>query len=245
MSFDPRGRYFAVGCRDKSLSLFDTSTFVKVKEFHVAGWVTSISWAPPRIAGNYTFSNGEVIAFRSDNRCISILDLTPTSLTNIRLSSQHGQESSISWSLNGTLVARAVGSMLIISDALDRYRDVMSIEVTGLVTQVRFCPVKNKENQLIAIDDSGVLTILQVSFQPNGDLATDMMRSVMIAPGLKALAWSNDGQMIATGGRDKILYLYQSENLQLQVEPMKLEGRIWDIDFIPERTKQSQLFFSE
>jgi len=60
ISFDPLGRYIAVGCRDKSLTLFDTTTFIPVKKIHTPGWVTSISWGQMD-------KQRDILAVRSEN----------------------------------------------------------------------------------------------------------------------------------------------------------------------------------
>jgi WD40 repeat protein len=37
---DPLNRFLVVGCRDKSITVFDTSTFFPIKRFETPGWVT-------------------------------------------------------------------------------------------------------------------------------------------------------------------------------------------------------------
>jgi WD40 repeat protein len=211
--------------------LFDTSTYVAVKSFHATSWVTSISWEPTLSCNNH---GRDLVAVRTDNTCISVLDLSPTRVTNTHLASCQGNESSVSWSKDGTLIARAFGTTIIIADTLENYRDGLTFHMTGEVTQVSFCHAPRKEKLLAAVDDSGSIVIICVQFDQKCALAAEEVKFGTAAPYLKALAWSTDGSILATGGRDKFLYVYDSLNLQAKVEPVKLEGRIWDIDFVPE-----------
>lgn len=44
IAFDPLDRFMVVGCRDKSLTIFDTSTFFPIKRLDTPGWVTVRTW---------------------------------------------------------------------------------------------------------------------------------------------------------------------------------------------------------
>ena len=239
IAFDPQGRYLGVGCRDKSFTLFDTSTYVAVKTFHTTSWVTSVSWGPKMHNLGNIGEQHDFVAIRSDNTCISVLDLTPTSLTDIHLSSNNGENSSISWNFDGTLIARALGPLVVVSDPLEQFKDVWSYEMKGDVTHVAFCHASGKESMLAVIDDSGYIVIHQLQFNKRGDLESTQNNSTFVAPHLNALAWDIDGTTIATGGRDKNLYIYNSDNLQPVGEPIKLSGRVWDIDYVPKNNRST------
>jgi WD40 repeat protein len=232
---DPQNRYLGVGCRDKSFTLFDTSTYVAVKTFHTASWVTSVSWGPAQLNSSDVSQQKDVVAIRSDNTCISILDLTPTGLTDVQLSSQKGEASSISWSYDATIVARSLGSQIVVSDPLEGFRDIWSYEMKGEVTSVVFSQIDGQPNNLAAVDDCGNLVIHQLQFQGSGDLQAIHTNSTLVDSNLKALAYSPDGTVIATGGRSKLLYLFNSSDLQPQFEPIKLNARVWDIEYVPKQ----------
>jgi WD40 repeat protein len=236
---DPQNRYLGVGCRDKSFTLFDTSTYVAVKTFHTASWVTSISWGQSQLSSTDVSNQKDIVAIRSDNTCISILDLSPTGLTDVRLSCRKGDASSVSWNLNATLVARSSGVRVIVSDCLDGFKDIWSYEMKGEVTNVAFCQNDALSNMLAVVDDSGYLVFHQLQFQENGELLSTACDSTSVDSNLKALAYSPDGAVIATGGRSKLLHFFNSSDLKPQCEPIKLNARVWDIEYVPKEVAET------
>lgn len=217
--------------------MYDTSTYVAVKTFHATSWVTAASWEHTKSHSIGGYRSRDLVAVRTDNNCISVLDLKPISVEAFRLECQ-GEESAVSWSRNGSFIARSMGSSIIVADALEGYRDVFSFEMQGVVSQVSFCHAHGKENLLAAIDDSGSIAVVSVDFDKTGDLVLDEAKFGYAAPHLNALAWSIDGNVLATGGRDKFLYIFNPVDLKPITEPIRLQGRIWDIDFVPEQMSQ-------
>ncbi len=59
IAFDPLDRFMVVGCRDKSLTIFDTSTYFPIKRLQTPGWVTVraiLSTLHRLVSGRLTFS---------------------------------------------------------------------------------------------------------------------------------------------------------------------------------------------
>lgn len=223
-----------VGCRDKTFVLFDLSTTVAVKVFHTPSWVTSICW-----------TCDAYVAIRSETRCISLLDLSP--IQHSSLSHPFGKQGgncggSLSWSSNGQYLACSVGSRVsivdssLISDDNKEFRSVASFDMTagGLISQVVFCQAAAKADLVAVIDDSGSLVILRLCVSSGMTAALNVESTVFVEPFLKSLAWSNDGKMLATGGRSKRLHLFSLEKSTLKAtKQLELTGRIWDVDFVP------------
>jgi WD40 repeat protein len=243
IEFDPQGRYLGVGCRDKTFTVFDTSTYVVVKVFHTLCWVTSCSWALDNI-----------VAIRSETNCVSVLDLSPIRYTNISLSSsqQRGDESScsLSWSRTGQFLARAVGCTVAVVDSTafdadNNFRHVATFDMSrgNVVTKVAFCQAADKADLVAAVDDRGRLVVLRLRFgsdaASSNDAILEVEKECAVEPNLKALAWSPDGSLLATGGRAKLLHVFTTNDLKRRVEPIVFGGRIWDIDFVPKKLARS------
>ena len=48
---------------------------------------------------------------------------------------------------------------------------------------------------------------------------------------LKLTCVSTDGSILATGGRGKVIHLFSSDTFEPVTDPIKIDGRVWDIDF--------------
>lgn len=225
LEFDPGERYLAVGTRDKSFVVFDTSTFAPIKRFNSPGWVTSISWGARSL-------NKDWVAVRSERSCISLLDLTPISRTKFEFDDDvHGtSECALSWSQSGRYVARLQGTTVLISDSHNSFKDAAKFEVEETLRGVCFCPAPGKEDVLAVVGLDGHLTILRLRSGSYG-LKFEVLKALFVEEHLWVVAWSPDGSIIATGGRGKVLYLYSAETFQLITSPLKIDGRIWGVDF--------------
>jgi WD40 repeat protein len=230
IEFDPIGRYLAVGCRDKTLTLFDTSTFAPVKTFDTLGWVTSVSWG----------SKDSCLAVRSNQTCITVLDLTPICRTPFHLASRHGESASVSWSSDSTFLVRTVGGAIVVAESCG-FRDVACTNLMGTVIKVAFCPTKERLDYVAAIDDNGFLSVFRLRIDtPQPRL--DLVNRVYVAHFLRALAWSADGTLIATGGKDRLLHILTADGLRKKKEPIEFGGKVWEVSFASPRL--STEFFS-
>lgn len=237
---DPRGRYVGVGCRDKTLTIYDTSTYHGVKTFYTPSWVTSISWINHDVSPH-------TVAVRTEPTRIAILDLSPIHMTSISMVSGNTTTLSAAWSRCSRYLARVVdGSKVIVSNTslfLESFNsEIATLRIPNreaIIAQVAFGP----KTEIATVDDSGNLTIwafLESNDDYNGgsdhnDCARWMLvQTAHVEPHLKALAWSKDGKHLVTGGRGKHLYIFSfSDGLKLATEsPIRFQGRIWDIDFI-------------
>ena len=239
---DPR--YIVVGCRDKTLTLFDTSTFHPVKTFHTAGWVTSVCWSTSR--RQMTEHQKDSLVVRTHPTCISILDLTPIQQTDIFLPSRHGDSVSVSWSPDGQFLARTVGTCIVVTDvttstasrsSYNFHDGVASISLRQTVFRVAFSPRHEDDAyDLAAIDESGHLSVFCLSSSSTTHL--QLVQETFVSEHLKCLAWSSDGSLLATGGKNKLLHVFEkAENgLKSKIEPVVLGGRVWDVHFRPPMT---------
>lgn len=231
IEFDPQGRYVGVGCRDKTFTIFDTSTYVGIKVIHTPSWVTSISW----LAVERDNDDNKLVAIRSETKCVSVLDLSPIQYTNLSLSSGEGASSALSWSRTGKFLARADGSMVVVADATSAIFPHVATFDTGpgkLVTLVAFCTAVEKEDLIAVVTEQGQLLVLRLRFL-SGGAVLEPFQSVDSEANLKALVWSPDGELVAVGGQAKKLHIYSSSDLKPKVDARTMKGRIWDIDFVP------------
>jgi hypothetical protein len=82
--------------------------------------------------------------------------------------------------------------------------------------------------RIATVSESGNLSILGF----NDNVGLELKGFVQIEPHLKALAWSHDGALLATGGRKKLLHVFTS-HLKPKGKSVLMQGRIWDIEFVP------------
>lgn len=207
-----------------------------MKKFHTPGFVTSISWGPRD-------ESRDILAVRSESQCISILDLTPIHLTDRRLPSRQGSESSLSWSRGGQFIARAVGCSVVIAESSD-FREVASFDLQQeKVQRVVFCRAEDKQDLIAVAGVDGHLTVLRLKDQePNTVL--EKIHSVSVNANLKALAWSPDGTLLAAGGKDKLLHIFSTSDMKEKVKSVDLGARIWDIDFMPQTVSHDSSFIA-
>lgn len=234
IALDPLDRYYVVGCRDKSLTLFDTSTFKPVKQFPTPGWVTSISWGVPGVLV-------DVVAVRSETEGITLFDMTPVHLMDRSLSGDEKSDaSSVSWSPDGTYLARLVGNSIRIANSSYAFRRTCDMHIrNGALRCIQFSPVfeehregkDDKEQEasfLASVGLDGYLRLFR--FVAPGSL--ELVQSTYVENDLWVVAWSSDGNQLAVGGKGKTVYLYDAPSLALKVKKL-FQGRIWDLAFKP------------
>lgn len=216
-----QNRYLAVGSRAKSLTLYDTSTFLPIITVHTAGWVTSISWG------------GEgTVAIRSEQSCISILQLESIKLTNYKLYHDDNDDddaSSLSWSFDGRYLARICGSKILVSNALNDFHDIV-LDLKEPLRCIAYCHAEGKRDLLAAAGVDGLVYVISHRKQ-----RLECVQTTNVDDTLSAIAWSPDGSLIATGGRNHVLHILSSETLKPHCddEPVEVDGRIWSIAFSP------------
>lgn len=172
----------AVGARDKSFILYDTSSWCPLKTIHTPGWVTSISWGT-------NIEQQDIVAVRSEPECISVLDFHPIHMTDIRLSSNEDPESSTSWTRGGRFVARTKGNMVVIADAQNGFTDVTSLDTGGYVRCVAFCMAPDRSDLLAVVNTAGYLFILKL-VPTESNVALEVKQSTFIEENLWVVAWS-------------------------------------------------------
>mmetsp|Transcript_12248 Transcript_12248/g.35536 ORF Transcript_12248/g.35536 Transcript_12248/m.35536 type:complete len:1610 (-) Transcript_12248:86-4915(-) len=141
VSFDRLNRYMVVGCRDKSITMFDTSTYVAIKRWETSGWVTCITWSNPGL-----FS--DVMAVRSESKAISLIDLTPVHSTDAELSHEEGSDGcSTTWSPDGHYLARIDGNRIVVVDSRFGFSQVAECDALGAsqLRQIQFSPILLKK----------------------------------------------------------------------------------------------------
>ncbi|CAB9511665.1 WD domain, G-beta repeat [Seminavis robusta] len=224
LEFDPATRYLAVGTRDKSFVVFDTSTFVAIKKFASPGWVTDISWGPRN-------SYKDCVAVRCERTCVSLLDLTPISRTTFELEDEldGSKECAISWSQTGRYCARIHGCSVRVSDSYNSFQDVAKFEGDGTLRGVAFCPAEGKENILAVVGLDGHMTVLKLCPFGSG-LVFQVVKALFVEEHLWVVRWTPDGAVLATGGRGKVLHLFNAQTFE-RILSQKIDGRIWGIDF--------------
>ena len=183
------------------------------------------------------------MAVRSENSCISVLDLSAIRKTDIQLSSWNGDELSVSWNFNGGFLARTVGPMLMVSETEGEFEDIATYRVrgTGIITRAAFCRASNKKDLIAVVDTTGNLTILRLR-EHSSSFSLDEIQTVLVEPHLQALAWSTGGTYLATGGGGKHLHVFLADKLTSRVASIDLQARVWDIDFSPEASASDSMF---
>jgi len=167
--------------------------------------VTCVSWGSDILGGDF-------VAVRAEPTCISIFDLTPIQWLNVKLSSQRDNNTSVSWSADGRFLARTKGSRVVISDSVNHFTDVASLELKEKIKNVAFCPSREKGDFLACVGLDGNVVLMQLISQGN-TISLVMVKSTFLEENLWVLAWMPDGDLIATGGRGKKLFLLSSSQM--------------------------------
>lgn len=151
-------------------------------------YLKSISWGVPGIWS-------DVVAVRSENKGISLLDLTPINMTDIELSSQEGFGTSITWSPDGEFLARLVGDSIHITDS--RYAFCSSAHITipgSSLRSIAFSP-RFEESEECNYDDASLLAAVGL----NGNVymlkftvphTLELVESVFVEKSLWVVTWS-------------------------------------------------------
>lgn len=199
--FDPLDRYLAVGCRDKSFTVFDTSTWFPIKHIHTPGWVTCISWGAVSAVR-------DVVAVRGQHSCISIYDFTPihiqtpsgrlhqptfTPSKSSRVGGGGGNVealSSLSWSRDGRFLARINGSRVILTDSHAGFEDVSYFKLHGTLRCVAFCPALERQDLLAVVGLNGYLSLLRYEVdEESNQVQLEIMQSMFVEDDLWVVAW--------------------------------------------------------
>jgi WD40 repeat protein len=121
---------------------------------------------------------------------------------------------------------------VVISDSVNHFTDVASLELKGKIKNVAFCPSRDKGDFLACVGLDGNVVLMQLISQGN-TISLIMVKSTFLEENLWVLAWMPDGDLIATGGRGKKLFLLSSSQMTPTCKPVELEGSVWSIDFMP------------
>jgi WD40 repeat protein len=190
IALDPLDRFFVVGCRDKSFTFFDTSTCKPVKRLQTPGWVTSISWGKPGI-------ESDIVAVRSENTAITLLDMTPIHMTDVMLSAEEGNDvASLSWSPDGSFLSRLAGDSIYVVDVGLGFKCSAEIKLSGSSLRcIAFSPVPHSHygvdpevsgSLLACVGLNGFLYLLKFTVPE----ALEMVHSVYVEKNLWVVAWS-------------------------------------------------------
>jgi hypothetical protein len=133
---------------------------------------------------------------RSENKRISLIDLTPIHKTGFDIPAQEGMGSSLSWSPRGQFLATIAGDEILVTDSRYGFNQVASIKLEGCeLRRVAFCPVEGGDSEdgkgglilLAAVGLDGKLYILQ--FSPVG-YNVELLSSIFVEENLWVVAWS-------------------------------------------------------
>jgi WD40 repeat protein len=139
----------------------------------------SISWGMPGIWA-------DLVAVRSENKGISLLDLTPTHVTDIELPSKEGHGSSVSWTPDGDYLAHVAGDDVYIVDSRCGFTLCAQMQIPGSSLQsIAFSP-KTDTYKLAGVGLDGKVYVFE--FSPPSRFT--IVKSVVLEENLWALAWS-------------------------------------------------------
>ena len=236
IAMDSLDRYIAVGCRDRTLTIFDSSTYMKIKTFQTNGWVSDLSWNPAEYGH-------DILAFRPKRHLVSVINLQPIEVTDVHLKSRHGTDSSLSWSADGRLLMRSYAATVFVVDVDQNFQQVASASFSATVIKVLFCKAKGKHDRVAVMDETGLLTVLRLLPKKGGSLSLDREVVAMVEVGIKTMAWSPDGSVLALGGKQNKLHLLDCLTLTETPESgVNLDGRIWDIAFAPASVDSEDIY---
>lgn len=138
----------------------------------------------------------DLVAVRSENKRISLIDLTPIHKTGFNIPAQEGMGSSLSWSPKGQFLATIAGDEILVTDSRFGFNQVASIKLEGCeLRRVAFCPVEGGDSEdgeggpiiFAAVGLDGKLHILQ--FSPVG-YNVEVLSSIFVEENLWVVAWS-------------------------------------------------------
>jgi hypothetical protein len=138
----------------------------------------------------------DLVAVRSENKRISLIDLTPIHKTCFDIPAQEGMGSSLSWSPKGQFLATIAGDEILVTDSRYGFNQVASIKLEGCeLRRVAFCPVEGGDSEdgqgglilLAAVGLDGKLHMLQ--FSPVG-YNVELLSSIFVEENLWVVAWS-------------------------------------------------------
>jgi hypothetical protein len=137
----------------------------------------------------------DLVAVRSENKGISLLDLTPITMTDIELPSLEGFGSSLSWSPDGHFLARLIGDKIHVNDSRQAFGLSAHIDLPGSSLRcIAFCPKLETSNEgdnatdarLAAVGLDGSLYMLK--FTPPYGL--EVVESMFVEDNLWVVSWS-------------------------------------------------------
>ena len=222
MKFDALNRYLAVGCRDRTFTLYDTSTYYPIKTLETSGWVSCVSWG-----------DSDYLALRSDDDCVSVLDLSPIRRTSVHLPAFGTQVYGLSWSYDGRFLARIKGKCVHICDAHSGFEDVATVLLDDTLKAVAYCHAEGHRNLLATVGVDGEVTVIVCHVEGKRCLAEVVDSKSLDDESLMTVAWSSDGELLAAGGRGQKLHILKRKGLTNACTPIGMGGRVWSVDFMP------------
>lgn len=130
------------------------------------------------------------MAVRSERSCVSLLELTPISESDVVFEAMDDtKESGISWSQSGRYCARIHGTTVFVSDSQDSFREIASFQVEGTLRDVAFCPAKGQESLLAMVGLDGQLTVLRMRPASAGS-SFEVVRAKFVEEQLWVVTWS-------------------------------------------------------
>jgi WD40 repeat protein len=147
----------------------------------------------------------DLLAVRSENKGISLLDLTPTHVTDVELPSKEGFGSSVSWTPDGNFLANVAGDDVYIVDSRCGFTLCAQIQIPGSsLRSIAFSP-RTDSYKLAGVGLDGKVYVLD--FSPPSSSFT-IIQSIVLEENLWTLAWSEGKMAIITSFPTLVVYLY-------------------------------------
>jgi hypothetical protein len=130
-----------------------------------------------------------MIAMRSDDRKVSLINLEPIQSLELILESSRGEECCLSWSYDGRFLARTYRNEVIINDSKREFEEVSRLGQNEPVRGVEFCYAEGKRERLAIVGKDGFLRIFQLRISV-GKIHVEPMASIFLEQNLWAVGWS-------------------------------------------------------
>ena len=136
-----------------------------------------------------TWGGDSIIALRSDDKAVSLINLEPIQSLGLILESSRGEEIDLSWSYDGRFLARTYGNDVIINDSKREFEEVTRLGQNQPVRGVSFCTAEGKRERIAVVGNDGFLRIFQLRISV-GKVHVEPLASIYLEQNLWAVGWS-------------------------------------------------------